>query len=47
MKRWRRPPLQHPLVPAFERAVESICTALTPGSKRHYNMTVRYLMFFV
>jgi integrase len=47
MKRWRRPPLQHPLVPAFERAVESICTALTPGSKRHYNMTVRNFLVYL
>ena len=29
MKRWRRPPLQHPLAPALAQAVESLCTALT------------------
>ena len=29
VKRWRRPPLQHPLAPAFARAVESLCTALS------------------
>jgi integrase len=34
-------------VPAFERAVESICTALTPGSKRHYNMTVRNFLVYL
>src|SRR6516162_3244935 len=32
VKRWRRPPLQHPLAQAFARAIESLCTALTPGS---------------
>jgi integrase len=47
MKRWRRPPLQHPLASAFERAVESLCTALTSGSKRHYNMTVRNFLVYL
>jgi hypothetical protein len=26
MNRWRRPPLQHPLAPAFARALGSLCT---------------------
>ena len=34
VKRWRRPPLQHPLAPAFARAVESLSTALSPSSTR-------------
>ena len=41
MKRWRRPPLQHPLAPAFASAVESLCTALTASSVRNYNIAVR------
>ena len=41
MKRWRRPPLQHPLAQAFARAIESLCTALTPGSTRQYDFVVR------
>ena len=41
MKRWRRPPLQHPLAPPFAHAVESLCTALTLSSKRNYNIAVR------
>jgi site-specific recombinase XerD len=45
--RWRRPPLQHPLVPAFAHAVESLCTALTAGSTRSYNMVVRNFLVFL
>jgi hypothetical protein len=45
VKRWRRPPLQHPLAPIFERAVESLSTALGPGSKRSYITTVRRACF--
>ena len=47
MTRWRRPPLQHPLVPAFAHAVESLCTALTAGSTRSYNMVVRNFLVFL
>ena len=47
MKRWRRPPLQHPLAPAFARAVESLCTALTPSSTRNYNMVVRHFLVYL
>ena len=31
MNRARRPPLQHPLAPVFDRAVDSLCAALNPG----------------
>lgn len=41
MKRWRRPPLQHPLAPAFARALESLSTALSPTTERIYNIPVR------
>ena len=47
MKRWRRPPFQHPLASAFEHAVESLCTALTPSSKRNYNITVRNFLVYL
>jgi site-specific recombinase XerD len=45
--RWRRPPLQHPLAPAFEHAVESLCTALTPSSKRNYDIVVRTFLVYL
>jgi site-specific recombinase XerD len=41
------PGLQHPLVPAFERAVESLSTALSPGSKRNYDITVRNFLLYL
>ncbi|MGB7846402.1 MAG: tyrosine-type recombinase/integrase [Candidatus Acidiferrum sp.] len=47
MKRWRRPPLQHPLAPAFAQAVESLCTALTAGSTRSYNMVVHNFLAYL
>ena len=47
MKRWRRPPLQHPLAPAFARALESLCTALTPSSTRNYNIVVRNFLLYL
>jgi site-specific recombinase XerD len=47
MKRWRRPPLQHPLVPAFAHAIESLCTALTASSKRNYDIVVRSFLVYL
>ena len=47
MKRWRRPPLQHPLAPVFAHAVESLCTALTPSSARNYNIVVRNFLVYL
>ena len=47
VKRWRRHPLQHPLAPAFARAVESLCTALTPSSARNYNIVVRSFLVYL
>ena len=41
VKRSRRPPLQHPLAPVFARAVESLSTALSPGTECNYNIAVR------
>ena len=47
MKRWRRPPLQHPLAPAFARAVESLSTALSPATERNYNIAVRSFLAYL
>ncbi len=45
--RWRRPPLQHLLAPVFAHAVESLCTALTPSSKRNYGIVVRSFLAYL
>jgi hypothetical protein len=45
--RLRRPPLQHPLAPAFAHAVESLSTALTPSSKRNYDIAVRSFLVYL
>jgi integrase len=45
--RWRRPPLQHPLAHTFAHAVESLSTALTPSSKRNYNIVVRSFLVYL
>lgn len=47
MKRWRRSPLQHSLAPAFARAVESLSTALSPATERHYNLAVRSFLVYL
>ena len=47
MKRWRRPPLQHPLAPAFARAVESLSAALSPATTRNYNIAVRSFLVYL
>jgi len=43
----RRPPLHHPLAPVFERAVDSISTALNPETTRHYRGTVRNFLSYL
>ena len=47
MNRLRRPPLQHPLIPVFERAVDSIGAALSPDTTRHYRGTVRKFLCYL
>lgn len=47
MKRWRRPPLQHPLAPACARAVESLSTALSPATERNYNIALRSFLVYL
>jgi integrase len=43
----RRPPLHHPLAPIFEHAVESISTALSPDTARHYRGTVHSFLSYL
>ena len=47
MNRARRPPLQHPLAPTFDRAVDSLCVALSPDTTRHYRGTVRKFLVYL
>jgi len=41
MSRARRPSLSHPLASVFDRAVDSLCAALSLDTARHYRGTVR------
>jgi site-specific recombinase XerD len=47
VNRARRPPLQHPLLPVFQGAVESLCTALSHGSLRHYSGTANHFLGYL
>lgn len=47
MNRLRRPPLQHPLVPIFDRAVDSLGAALSPESIRQYRGAARNFLSFL
>jgi len=47
MNRARRPPLQHPLAPTFDRAVDSVCVALSPDTTRQYRGTVRNFLSYL
>jgi site-specific recombinase XerD len=47
MNRARRPPLQHPLAPIFDRAVDSFSVALSPETIRHYRGTARTFLRFL
>ena len=47
MNRARRPPLQHPLVPLFDRAVDSLVVALSPETTRHYRGTARNFLSYL
>jgi integrase len=42
-----RPPLPHPLAHLFNRAVDSICAALSPESTRHYRQIVRSFLNYL
>ena len=47
MSRMRLPPLQHPLAPLFDRAVDSFCVALSQESIRQYRGTVRNFLSYL
>jgi site-specific recombinase XerD len=47
MNRARRPPIHHPLAPTFDRAVDSLCVALSPDTTRHYRGTVRKFLTYL
>src|SRR2546425_12320372 len=47
MNRARRPPLQHPLAPVFDRAVDSLGVALSPDTTRHYRGTARNFLSYL
>ena len=47
MNRARRPPLLHPLVPVFDRAVDSLSAALSPDTARHYHGTARHFLSYL
>jgi len=47
MNRARRPLLQYPLAPLFDRAVHSLCVALSPETTRHYRGTVRNFLSYL
>jgi hypothetical protein len=42
MSRPRCLPLPHPLAALFDRAVDSLCAALSPSTTGHYRSTVQY-----
>ena len=47
MNRTSPPFLSHPLAPLFDRAVDSLCAALSPDSQRHYCGTVRNFLSYL
>jgi hypothetical protein len=47
VNRSRRAPLQHPLAPLFERAVDSVSAALSPQSARQYRRTARNFLTYL
>ena len=47
MNRPRRLPLQHPLAPVFDRSVDSLGTALSPDTTRHYRGTVHNFLSYL
>jgi site-specific recombinase XerD len=47
MNRARRPPLEHPLAPVFDCAVDSFSLALSPDTTRHYRGTARNFLSYL
>jgi site-specific recombinase XerD len=47
MNRAQRPPLQHPLAPLFDRAIDSFSVSLSPDTIRHYRGTARNFLSYL
>jgi hypothetical protein len=47
VSRARRSPIEHPLAPVFDRAVDSLSAALNPDTTRHYRGTVRKFLIYL
>jgi len=47
MNRAQRPPLQHPLAPVFDRAVDSLNAALSPETTRQHRGTARNFLSYL
>jgi integrase len=47
MNRVRRPPLQHPLAPLFDRAIDSFSVSLSPDTTRHHRGTARNFLSYL
>ena len=47
MIRSRLAPVDHPLVPLFKRAVDSLSVALAPDSTRHYRGVARHFLIYL
>ena len=47
MSRARRPPLQHPLAPLFDRVVDSLGASLSPDTTRHFRGTARNFLSYL
>lgn len=47
MNRAGRPATTHPLAPLFERAIDSICAALSPETRREYYTVVRNFLRYL
>jgi len=43
----RRPPLQHPLVPLFDRAADALGAALSPETTRHHRGTAYHFLSYL
>jgi integrase len=47
MNRAQRPPLEHPLAPLFDRAVDSFSVSFSPDTTRHYRGTIRNFLSYL
>jgi len=47
MNRSRLAPVDHPLLPLFQRAVDSLTVALAPDSARHYRGVARHFLIYL